>query len=184
MLMPLSCRPVAPSPCRTVALSQLPPNRHSIRAGIIAEVIIVDAEEEPAVFIRLACRRAARSDEDQVRISPVAVANLADQRAGSGVAQRIDRCADVRAAVAVGIAAVAVADFNRPFSRNRERHVRLDIDARINPGLIGVYGDGLFAPLPWPRSAASLAASAAINSHVDAEGAARVARLPMIDREI
>src|SRR5215467_5401468 len=59
-----------------------PPNRHPIRAGIIAEVIIVDAEEEPSVFIRLARRPAARADEDEVRISPVAVANLADQRAG------------------------------------------------------------------------------------------------------
>src|SRR5215813_1314157 len=89
-----------------------PPNRHPIRAGIIAEVIIVDAEEEPSVFIRLARRPAARADEDEVRISPVAVANLADQRAGPDVIHRIVRSADARVAVAVGTAAGAIADFD------------------------------------------------------------------------
>src|SRR5262249_11385882 len=134
---------VSLSLCLSVSLSQLPPNRYPIRAGIIAEVIIVDAEEEPSVFIRLARRPAARADEDEVRISPVAVANLADQRAGRDVIHRVVRNAGVCVAVAVGIAAGAIADFNRPFSRDRKRHVRLDIDARVGPGLIGVNGDGL-----------------------------------------
>src|SRR5262245_9173298 len=125
--------------------SPLPPNRHPIRADIIAKIIIVDAEEEPAVFIRLARGRAARSDENEVRISPVAIANLADQRADSGVIHRVDRRTDLRVAVAVGTTAGAVADFDRPVSRNCECHVRLDIDACVNPGLIGVNSDGLFA---------------------------------------
>src|SRR5262245_66448685 len=99
MLMRLSCRPAAPPPARPVALSQLPPNRHPIRAGIIAEVIIVDAEEEPAVLIRLAGRRAARSDEDEVGIAPVAVADPADQRAGPDVTHRVVRSAVDRKSV-------------------------------------------------------------------------------------
>src|SRR5262249_27543955 len=68
------------------------------------------------------------------------------------------------------------------FGGNRERHVWFDIDARVGPGLIGVNGDGPLAPLPRPRPAASLAV--AIDRHVDAEGAAGVARLPVIDWEI
>src|SRR6266545_1197154 len=162
----------------------LPPNRHPIRAGIIAEVIIVDAEEEPSVFIRLTRRPAARADEDEVRISPVAVANLADQRAGRDVIHGVVRNAGVCVAVAVGIAAGAIADFNRPFSRDRKRHVRLDIDARVGPGLIGVNGDGLLTRLARSRSSGPLAAPAAINNYIDAEGATGVARLPMIDGEI
>src|SRR5215813_7684124 len=189
--------PLAPSPRRLVAPSQLPPNRYPIRAGIIAEVIIVNAEEEPSVFIRLARPPAARADEDEVRISPVAVANLADQRAGGDVIHGVVRSAGVCVAVAVGIAAGAIADFNRPFSRDRKRHVRLDIDARVGPGLIGVNGDGLLArlarprpavrlitPLARSRSSGPLTATAAINNYIDAEGATGVARLPMIDGEI
>src|SRR5215510_1286633 len=177
--------------------SPSPPDRHPIRAGIIAEVIIVDAEEEPSVFIRLARRPAARADEDEVRISPVAVANLADQRAGRGVIQGVVRSAGVCVAVAVGIAAGAIADFNRPFSRDRKRHVRLNIDARVGPGPIGVNGDGPLARLARPRpavrlitrlarsrSSGPLAAPAAINNYIDPEGATGIARLPMIDGEI
>src|SRR5215470_15482457 len=93
------CLSVSLSLCLSVSLSQLPTNRHPIRAGIIAEVIIVNAEEEPSVFIRLARRPAARADEDEVRISPIAVANLADQRAGPDVIHRIVRSADARVAV-------------------------------------------------------------------------------------
>src|SRR5262245_21493442 len=195
--------PTPPSPLPTphsplpTPHSPSPPDRHPIRAGIIAEVIIVYAEEEPSVFIRLARRPAARADEDEVRISPVAVANLADQRAGPDVIHRIVRSADARVAVAVGTAVGAVADSNRPFGRDGKRHVRLDIDARIGPGLIGVNGDGLLARLACPRpavrlitrlarsrSSGPLADPAAINNYIDAEGATGVARLPMIDGEI
>src|SRR5262249_20588424 len=132
---------------------------------------------------RLGGWRAARSDKDDVGVAAVAVANLADQRADIGVFQWINRCVDVRAAIAVGIAAEVVADFYRPFRRDCIRRVRLHINARVSPGLIGYSGDDLFAPLAGSRSGADLAA-ATLNLDIDAEGASGVARLPVIDREI
>src|SRR5262249_60427413 len=111
-----------------------PPNRHPIRPIIIAEIIVVDAEEESSVFVRLARRRVARSDEDVVRIAAVAVANLTDQRADPGVINRIVRTADVGVAVAVGGAAGGVPDLYCPFLRRRMCRCRVYFHSRFSSG--------------------------------------------------